>query len=244
MAFMRGPLHGTAIFVDTFQPVRGLPGGVFFLTHAHTDHMTGLHRLWRAGKLHCSRMTADFLVAKRMCVPDIIRAHDLDTRFDVEDPLHPRQGLTGIFVDASHCAGSVMLIVEGMRGGPVIFTGDFRFNGAHLHNCALARMRGLGPTLYLDVTFASRHLACRHFPTKSDAIGQVLDLIDTHASGGDTIFLHSNGLGDEELLVAVANHVRPQVLYVADRERFDMFRVFDREHGALLTDPGKCCRHE
>ena len=76
---MRGPLHSTAVFVDTFEPVCGLPGGVFFLTHAHTDHMTGLHRLWRLGKLHCSRVTADFLVAKRMCVPDIIRAHDLDT---------------------------------------------------------------------------------------------------------------------------------------------------------------------
>ena len=81
----RGPLHGTAVFVDTFHRVPWLPGGVFFLTHAHTDHMSGLGRSWRVGKLHCSRMTSAFLIARQMCVSDIIRAHDLDTQFDVED---------------------------------------------------------------------------------------------------------------------------------------------------------------
>ena len=83
----RGPLYGTAVFVDTFHRVPWLPGGVFFLTHAHTDHMSGLGRSWRVGKLHCSRMTSAFLIARQMCVPDIIRAHDLNERFYVEDPL-------------------------------------------------------------------------------------------------------------------------------------------------------------
>ena len=63
-----------------------------------------------------------------MCVPDIIRAHDLDTQFDVEDPLHARRKLTGVFVDAGHCPGSAILVLEGLPGGPVILTNDFRFN--------------------------------------------------------------------------------------------------------------------
>ena len=244
----RGPLYGTAVFVDTFHRVPWLPGGVFFLTHAHTDHMSGLGRSWRVGKLHCSRMTSAFLIARQMCVPDIIRAHDLDTQFDVEDPLHARRTLTGVFVDAGHCPGSVILVLKGLPGGPVILTGDFRFNKDHLHNSTLAGIRCRNPTLYLDVTFASRHPACWDFPEKSAAISQVLDLLDKH-SGGETIFMRSGGLGDEELLVAVANYIRPdgEMLHFACARRFAMFKVFDpefcRRSCALLTGSQRRQQH-
>ena len=106
-------------------------------------------------------------------MPDILRAHDLDTQFDVEDPLHARRTLTGVFVDAGHCPGSVILVLKGLPGGPVILTGDFRFNKDHLHNSTLASIRCRNPTLYLDVAFASRHPACSDFPEKSAAISQV-----------------------------------------------------------------------
>ena len=235
-------------FVDTFHRVTGLPGGVFFLTHAHTDHMSGLGRSWRVGKLHCSRMTSAFLIAKQMCVPDMIRAHDLDTEFDVEDPLHARRRLTGVFVDACHCPGSVIIVLKGLPGGPVILTGDFRFTKDHLHNRTLACIRCHNPTLYLDVTFASSHPACWDFPEKSAAISQVLDLLDTH-SCGETIFLRSGGLGDEELLVAVANYIRPDgdLLHFACARRFAMFKVFDPEFChrscALLTGSQRRQQH-
>ena len=125
-------------------------------------------------------MTSALLLAARMCVPDIIRAHDLNERFDVEDPLHPRRTLTGVFVDAGHCPGSAFLVLEGLPGGPLILTGDFRFNTDHLHNPTLAGLAasGANPTLYLDVTFATRHPACHDFPERSATIDQVLDLVD------------------------------------------------------------------
>ena len=207
-----------------------LQGGVFFLTLAHTDHMSGLGSSWRVGRLHCSRMTSAFLLARQMCVPDIIRAHDLDTQFDVEDPLHAHRTLAGVFVDAGQFAGSVMLVLEGLLGGPVILTGDFRFNKDHFHNSTLAGLAasGANPTLYLDVTFANRHPACLDFPEKSTAIDQVLDLLDRY-SGGETLFLRSGTLADEELLVAVAKYIRSdgEVLQFACARRFAMFEIFD-----------------
>ena len=222
-----GRLDGTAIFVDTFRRAPWLPGGEFFLTHAHTDHMNGLGPSWRCGKLHCSMMTSAFLIAKNMCAPEVIRAHDLNTQFDVEDPLHSRRKLTGVFVDACHCPGSVMIVLEGLPGGPVVLTGDFRFSDDHLHNSTLAAIRCRNPTLYLDVTFASSHPACRDFPDKKCAISQLLDLLDKHH--GETILMYSHGLGDEELLVAVADYIRPDgdVLHFACERRFAMFKKID-----------------
>jgi len=177
-------------------------------------------------------MTSALLLAARMCVPDIIRAHDLNERFYVEDPVHPRRTLTGVFVDASHCSRSVILVLEGLPGGPLILTGDFRFNTDHLHNPTLAGLAasGANPTLYLDVTFATRHFACHDFPERSATIDQVLDLVDKH-SGGELLFLHSTQLGDEELLVAVANCIRSdgEVLHFSCAKRSAMFKVFDPE---------------
>ena len=226
MALMQGPLEGTAIFIDTFTVPRWSPGGVFFLTHAHSDHMKGLNPQWRAGKIHLSTTTAAIV---RHAIPHArLVCHALGEPFAVEDPLHPHRTMTATFVDANHCAGSIIVVLEGLPQGPIVHTGDFRYHPGLRDNVDLQRVAKLGCKLFLDVTFASR--CTPRFPEKGESICQVLDLIDRHAVGlGEIVFLETVGLGDEELLAAVATHLRHHscLLHIADEKRFRVLSLFD-----------------
>ena len=218
---------GAAIFVDVFhRPARG--GGVYVLTHAHSDHMHGLCHNWRAGLLHCTPTTAQLLTSK-FDISAVLRIHCLEAPFAIEDPGNPRLQITGTFVDADRCPGAAMLVLEGLVGGPVVHTGDFRFSPALFDSPALQHVSRQDTRLFLDASCA--HPALADFPTKSDSIGMLLDILDRHAA--DYILLHSHQLGDEEWLVSVANRfVGEKLWFAADaKDRFQQLK---------LTHPSFC----
>ena len=235
---MECPLPDSNIYVDWFSP-RGR--GTFILTHCHTDHLRGLSgRHWRSGFIHCSHISAALLVHRRLCSPGCIRQHALEEPFTIEDPLHPRRELTGYFAEAGHCPGSVMLVVEGPEYGPILHTGDFRYHDGLLSSPILKRLASAASTcervqrLFLDMSCAN----VESLPLKAVSVNHVLDLLDKHK--GRRFFLHSRGLGDEELLTAVADHISHHAkLWFADLRRFDELEVADRSlHSrcALLPD--------
>ena len=94
----------------------------------------------------------------------------------------------------------------------MIHTGDFRYYNELLGNQSLQRVANLSSAdlttgcqlIFLDSTCAHESL-CK-LPAKEHSIRQMLDLLDQFSR--DTIFLHSHGLGDEELLSAVATWVQ------------------------------------
>ena len=51
--------------VTTFQPL-------FFLTHAHKDHVSGLRKDWNAGKLYCSAVTRALILHEFGLAPDVV----------------------------------------------------------------------------------------------------------------------------------------------------------------------------
>ncbi|GAB4823565.1 hypothetical protein N2152v2_010611 [Parachlorella kessleri] len=112
---------GTSFVVDRFDKLPpGLPNKHWFLTHFHADHYKGLSSRFDRGMLHCSPPTAR-LVQQQLRVPQQrIKAHPLNTPFDVE-------GVRVTFLDANHCPGAVMVLFELPGGGrPVLHTGDCR----------------------------------------------------------------------------------------------------------------------
>ncbi|CEM13793.1 unnamed protein product [Vitrella brassicaformis CCMP3155] len=60
---MQRPLPDTNIVVDYFGPVRGGPH-VYFLTHTHADHLTGLSNQWGGGFIYCSPVCCKLLLQK------------------------------------------------------------------------------------------------------------------------------------------------------------------------------------
>ena len=221
-----GNIPGTSIFVDVFpQPLLG--GGVYVLTHAHSDHMAGLSKGWRHGFIHCTKPTADLLTS-RFGMSSILRIHCLDVPLDIEDPSKPRRQITGTFVDANHCPGAAMIVLEGCDDGPpIVNTGDFRFSPTMLDSDALRRVAKQGPRLYFDASCAQQKL--KEIPTKSASIGMLLDLLDSEIA--DHILLHSHQIGDEEVLESVAAR-NDKLWFAADSE--------DRLKQLMITHPEFC----
>ena len=232
MALQHGHIPGTSIFVDVFPlPLRG--GGVYVLTHAHSDHMAGLDRGWRNGLLHCTKDTAQLLTF-RFGISSILRIHSLEEPFAIEDPGNPTLQITGTFVDANHCPGAAMLVLEGCpHGPPIVNTGDFRFSPTMLNSHALRRVAQQGPRLYFDASCAHPKLA--EIPTKSASIGMLHDILDNHRTA--KILLHSHQLGDEELLESVAD-VHDTLWFAADSE--DRFKELEITHHSFWMS--KCRR--
>lgn len=228
----------TGIYVDCFVQ----HGGVYVLTHAHVDHMRGLCVGWRHGFLHCTCITAKYLTLRGVS-PRLLRIHELEKPFTVDDPQNPRHSVTGTFVDASHCAGAVIVVFEGLADGPVVNTGDFRYYDGLRESPALQRVALAGrrcQKLCLDVSWA--HDVFSRLPTKAESIGVLLDLLDRHYSA--RCFLHSHGLGDEELLAAVATHYPGEKLLFTNKHRFEEIKIADPsfcESSCTLLAPDVSC---
>ena len=231
---MEIPVPGSrAIFVDSFRQ----PGGVYVCTHAHADHLCGLCVGWRHGFLHCTRATAAYLIAKTRVHERILRVHEVETEFGIEDP--GGRIARAWFVDSNHCPGSVMVVFQFTGSVPaslvdlssihefedkfVVNTGDFRWHDGLRDSPALRRVAsGHCQLLCLDVSFANTPFS--HFPTKAESIATLLDLIDRYPSD-QRFFLHSHCLGDEELLAAVA--LRGERLLFTDTCRFNEIKIAD-----------------
>ena len=157
----------------------------------------------------------------------------MDAPFEVWDP-KSRAMLTCTFVDAGHCPGAVIIIFEGFANGrgPVIHTGDFRYYNELMENQTLQRVANLSSAdiatrcqlIFFDSTCAHEQL-CK-LPAKEHSIRQLLGLLDQFSR--DTIFLHSHGLGDEELLSAVATGVQGLgKLQFACKDRYEEVKIWD-----------------
>ena len=223
-ASMDVPLPRSMIFIDHFSK----PHGAYILSHFHSDHMHGLRAGWRFGFIHCSEVTARLLRARFTGLA--IRSHALEEPFCVEDPTNPGREVFATFVEANHCPGSVIVVVEGLPAGPIVNTGDFRYYDGLLDSPALRHLVSARDTsdgqrcqkLCLDTTWA--HAAFERLPSKIESIGYVLDLIEVHHS--DRVFLHSHCLGDEEILGAVADMLEPgQNLCFTDKARFEELQL-------------------
>ena len=92
MALQRGnTIPSTSIFVDVFHlPLRG--GGVYVLTHAHSDHMARLRSGWIICLIHRTQPTAHLLTF-RFGISAILRIHCLEMPFVIEDPANPSRDI-------------------------------------------------------------------------------------------------------------------------------------------------------
>jgi len=184
-------IPNTYIRIDNFAS----DADIYILTHAHTDHMQGLRAGWNAGPLFCSPVTARLL--RRRGVARTVRPQELGVPFQVTNRFD-NTTMTITLINANHCPGSAMAVIENLAQGTVVFTGDFRFSEDIRRDPVLNRVAGCVQHLYMDTSFDIPWL-----PSKSESVRDVIALI--HAFPAENVILHSHGLGDEEILLAAAN---------------------------------------
>ncbi|GMH43726.1 hypothetical protein BSKO_11648 [Bryopsis sp. KO-2023] len=204
-------IPGTGFLVDGFKfanpSVRG-----YFLSHAHSDHYTGLTESWEQGPIYCSNVTAR-LIAHMLGV---------DKKYLHVLPMNQPQNVDGvevILVDANHCPGAVQFLFLLPNGRKFVHCGDMRFCPEMLDNPFVQRFRG-ADAIFLDTTYCNpKHT----FPIQDESIRYVADTIyrymkEQREGGPAYMFMISTyGIGKERILLEVSGRCDTRIC-VAERK--------------------------
>jgi hypothetical protein len=184
---------------------------LFFCTHAHADHLSGLTNGWKRGRIVASTETARILRRRFPSLSDDmplsegggkrLLALDIDPEAGNEIALDAgkTRHITVTLIDANHCPGSVMMFIQGPFGNR-LHTGDFRFDpNLHLpEKCGLLRHV---TEVYMDTTFLHPSWS---IPTKAESTALIVELLrELDVAGGKKVFLAADMLGQEDILAAV-----------------------------------------
>ena len=143
-----------------------------------------------------------------------LRPLHLDVPTPIELP--PDHMLQVTLLDANHCPGSVMFLIED-RSKAILYTGDIRSEpwwvNSLVRNPAMIEFAsGLKrlDRIYLDTTFASKSRCYRHFPTKAEGISGLMKQVKKHPQG-TRFHIHAWTYGYEEVWRALCYGLRSQV---------------------------------
>ena len=233
------------IRVDYFRTTAGRkPPLAAFLSHIHSDHLQGLESL-KAPFVYCSLATSRFLLrlekyphrmnfAKGVLevrkqhyrhLRNLLKPIPLNAPTEIE--LRPGISIRVTLLDANHCAGAVMFLIEDSAKA-VLYTGDIRsepwFVNALIRNpVIMPYTHGLRKLdkIYLDTTFATKNQSLKAFPTKADGLKELLEKVMRYPN--DTVFhFHAWTPGYEEVWIALASALRSQVH--VDRYKMELYR--------------------
>lgn len=167
----------------------------FFLSHAHSDHISGLK---------ASLSDPDVMI---VCSEETASAIRVLSNIQKEKCLiiNPNQSLDFDHfivhaIDANHCIGSLMFVIESKTGLKEIYTGDFRMGASIREEKELFFQ---ADKLWLDNTYGTDSRF--NFPPREEIISQIITLILTEGNFPDrNIWIASYQLGKELLLKTVS----------------------------------------
>ncbi|KAF1926194.1 uncharacterized protein M421DRAFT_94059 [Didymella exigua CBS 183.55] len=138
----------------------------------------------------------------------------LDTPTMIE--LAPGNSIRVTLIDANHCVGAVMFLIEG-DDKAVLYTGDIRAETWWVNSIVQSPM--LAPyalglrhldCIYLDTTFATKRSPYKNFPSKAEGIKELLEKVSTYPD--DTVFyFHSWTFGYENVWVALSSFLNSRI---------------------------------
>ncbi|KAL6699451.1 hypothetical protein J3F84DRAFT_392903 [Trichoderma pleuroticola] len=211
------------IRIDFFRHhVDASPPLACFLSHVHSDHLSGLETL-RSPFVYCSAATREILLrlerypcrinyargileARQQTykhLSKVIKPLPLESPTTIE--LQPGNCIQVTLFDANHCPGSVMFLIEG-HGKAILYTGDVRcepwFVNAITRSPALIEYTyGIKTidTIYLDTSFVDDI----PFQTKAEGIAQLLHKVTRYPK--DTVFyIQAWTYGYEDVWIALS----------------------------------------
>ena len=78
-------LSFTNVVVDEFGYGKGTENKfIYFLTHWHSDHYTGISNTWKRGKIYCSQVTRNLMLSKYPTLQPLITGLDLDIAHTIQ----------------------------------------------------------------------------------------------------------------------------------------------------------------
>jgi ATP-dependent DNA ligase I len=241
MTSVRVPPHKLlpfGILVDGFKYADSPNAKAYFLTHAHSDHTTGLKDNWNLGPIYCSEITSRLIACRYPNVdPSFFSPLPLSTPTPIQIGPH---SVTVTLIDANHCPGAVQFLFSMPDGTKCIHTGDFRYSPLMLDDPHLLSFRNCN-AIYLDTTYCSpKHC----FPTQQESIDYVSRVIkedlEVESPLQDferkTLYVISTySIGKERILQAV-HQATGLPLYVSDRRADILACLDDLPPSSFTTD--------
>lgn len=233
-AFSNGPIAGCTHYI---------------LSHFHSDHYNGLRKNFNWGKIICSKVTGNLVVA----------ILGIDEQFVMRIPMNQwtSLGTVSVFLeDAAHCPGSAIFIFRipdqerpyGHRY--ILHTGDFRASSTLLHS---EHLIGLSipkyDAIYLDTTYSDPQYA---FPSQSLVIKECCQIVNRLINKQDQlafspirrlVLVGSYLIGKEKVVLAVAKLLDSKI-YCSPRKRL-VFQClqWDELQSRLTTNPKEAQVH-
>ncbi|XP_033103339.1 DNA cross-link repair 1 protein-like [Anneissia japonica] len=209
-------IPGTLLAVDYWR-TRNCPAKLFFLSHMHADHTSGLSSSWK-DRIYCSEISAKLLKAKFNIRDELICPLETGMSHVVDLDVLNSITITVTLIDAHHCPGAVMFLFEGYFG-TILYTGDFRFCDAMLRDLDILSGKIID-VLYFDNTYNSEEF---YLPSREYAKEQVMQIIEDNQNREIVLGMHS--LGKEDLLVDIAR--RFQTWIVVSPEKMSLVKLLD-----------------
>lgn len=219
------------IRIDFFRPQKEPPAPLAcFLSHVHSDHLAGLET-FRGPFIYCSAATREILLrlerypCRINCAQGILEARKLTYHKHLKNLLKPipldtptqlelSSGniIQVTLLDANHCSGSVMFLIEGGRNA-VLYTGDIRaepwwVNSIARNPCMVEYSIGLKTLdrIYLDTSILSDF----KLQTKAEGLRLLIDQVIKYPD--DTVFyMHAYTYGYEEVWVALSKALKSKI---------------------------------
>lgn len=192
----------TPITVDYFQRGTLPPRTLFFLTHAHADHLYGLDSSFNQ-KIYCTSVTKKLLLQMISLEPELIEEIEYDSPFQIHLDCPEQAVICVTAINAHHCPGSAMFLFEGYFG-KILYTGDFRLDPDMFTHLLLVNSEP--DILFLDNTY--NNPMCR-FPTREITRNIIVQKI--RSAPDLRTFIALNRIGKEDLLLFIAEHTNVKI---------------------------------
>ncbi|KAI0004386.1 Metallo-hydrolase/oxidoreductase [Xylariaceae sp. FL0662B] len=243
MSTFQGIVHEfPEIRIDYFRRLDLKPALACFLSHVHSDHLGGLETLKSGPFIYCSAATKEILLRLKKYparlnyakgifedpgmqtykhLRDLLKPIPLDTPTVIE--LWPGKSIQVTLIDANHCVGAVMFLIEG-DGKAVLYTGDIRSEPWWVDSVArnpniVEYSLGLRTLdrIYLDTSMLS------DFPlqTKAQGLRELLEQVAKYPD--DTIFcMQAWTYGYEEVWMALSKALKSKIH--VDNYKFGVYK--------------------
>lgn len=219
------------------------------LTHCHSDHLVGIHNKLLAGQILCTEATRLLLARDAhhaAAVPRITTlGFNVPLRLPISEDLVKQHGQVFItLIDAYHCVGAAMFLVEGSHKA-VLCTGDVRAESWWIDS--ICRTPALAPyvsgkktldNVYFDLSFAYRGEPYVELPPNQSGIQAVVSLLQEYCMDDPEIkyLFKDTTLGFEEAWAHVAEFFSGKITIEDPQLRQKLLICADNEpvYGATL----------
>ncbi|CDW54292.1 DNA cross link repair 1A protein [Trichuris trichiura] len=187
-------IPGTSCVVDAFMYGYLPQIQMYFLSHFHSDHYSGLNRRFSM-PIYCSKITASLVALKLKVDRRFLHVLELNHWSTLPD------GTAVMAIDANHCPGAVMFIFKTKNGENILHTGDFRAENIILQNSVWEQIRI--DVVFLDTTYCNPEY---DFPEQRVVISQALDFIQAKMKVHPKllIVIGAYTIGKERMFAAIA----------------------------------------